>query len=519
MALLELKTNLKSLRYQGPEKPLVTKDINNPPKTNSFSMAVNHRLDDVARLSKLLTKKQGLKFVGNQALLNLTNIKQDIEKVKTKVRDAKKDPDNTKTVASIVAKDALSKLKETAINTVLATASILAQSPASGTGLHIPRGLKPNTYLRTGPASGIATLKGKDGAIIPNNIASKNPDDNNFQGGEPLAQTENLASKDLNKVTEGDEYLKEKGPLSVKQRQLQATSGELDLGLDNSGISGFTPPIEDKKKEEYKKAYKIFYKPNRSTGAEISNAHPLEQNESRTNFNPDGGDDYDDIRYVKKSNSFNDSSNSVPQERRDEIINGLGLEDKPDSIQSLGTKTESILGTEEEDIIPFEFNTYYPGNTEGKFIYFRAFLDSLSDNFSSEWNSIKYVGRADNFYSYNGFDRSITFAFKVAAFSKTDIQPIYDKLNALVGSTAPTYSTNGEFMKGTLTKITIGDYIVGLNGYVESIGLSWNTTYPWEMGIDSEETLKVPHVLDVNVSFKPIHDFAPTANSTYIANV
>ena len=239
MALLELKTNLKSLRYQGPEKPLVTKDINNPPKTNSFSMAVNHRLDDVARLSKLLTKKQGLKFVGNQALLNLTNIKQDIEKVKTKVRDAKKDPDNTKTVASIVAKDALSKLKETAINTVLATASILAQSPASGTGLHIPRGLKPNTYLRTGPASGIATLKGKDGAIIPNNIASKNPDDNNFQGGEPLAQTENLASKDLNKVTEGDEYLKEKGPLSVKQRQLQATSGELDLGLDNSGISVF----------------------------------------------------------------------------------------------------------------------------------------------------------------------------------------------------------------------------------------------------------------------------------------
>ena len=90
MGLLELKTNLKSLRYQGPEKPLITKDINDPPKTDSFSMQINHRLDDVVRLGKLLTKKQGLKFIGNQALLNLTNVKQDIEKVKTKVSKAKR---------------------------------------------------------------------------------------------------------------------------------------------------------------------------------------------------------------------------------------------------------------------------------------------------------------------------------------------------------------------------------------------------------------------------------------------
>lgn len=520
MALLELKTNLKSLRYQGPEKPLVTKDINDPPKTNSVSMAVNHRIDDVARLAKLLTKKQGLKFVGNQALLNLTNVKQDIEKVKNKVREAKKDPNNTKTVAGIVAKEALNKLKDTAINTVLATASIVAQAPANGTGLHIPRGIKPNTYLKSGAAYGRATLYSPDGTIIPNTIASKDPDANNLDGGQAQAETKNVASEALNKVAEGDEYLKGKGPLSVQQRQVQATSGELQVALDNTGDPGYNEQeiVEDKKAEQYSETYKIFSKPRKNADKAISYVHPLENNKNLKNFNPDGGDDYDNIRYAKKSSPFGDKTNSKPKDYRDEIISSLGLEDKPDTIQS-DAVTDSSKLQEALDVIPFEFNTYYPGNTAGKFIYFRAFLDSLNDNFNSEWNSIKYVGRADNFYSYNGFDRSISFDFKVAAMSKADIQPIYDKLNVLAGSTAPTYSSNGEFMKGTLTKITIGDYIVGLSGYIESIGFTWQTSYPWELGIDDEETLKVPHVLDVSVSFKPIHDFAPTANSKFIANV
>lgn len=521
MGLLELKTNLKSLRYQGTEKPLITKDINNPPKTDSFSMAINHRADDVARLGKLLTKKQGLKFIGNQALLNLTNVKQDIEKVKTQVSKAKKDPNSLKTVAGVVAQAALDKLKDTAINTVLATASILAQAPANGTGLHIPRGLKPNAYLKSGPAYGIATLKSSDGSIIPNNIATKNPDDNNFQGGEPQAKTKNITSEALNKVAEGDQYLtgEQKGPLSVQQRQLQATSGELDLGLNNSGIADFIPPIKDEKEEQYKETYKIYSKPGKNADQPVAYEHPLEKNKNLKNFNPDGGDDYDNIRYVKKSSPFGDPSNSRPKEKRDEIISSLGLEDKPDSVQAIGEKTQTILGTEEQDIIPFEFNTYYPGDTNGKFIYFRAFLDSLNDNFTGEWNETDYVGRGDGFYSYNGFSRDIDFGFKIAAFSKSDLVPLYEKLNLLVGSTAPTYSTNGEFMKGTLTKITIGDYIVGLSGFISSVSLSWSTSYPWELGVDDETVLKVPHILDASISFKPIHDFAPQATSTFIANV
>jgi len=188
-----------------------------------------------------------------------------------------------------------------------------------------------------------------------------------------------------------------------------------------------------------------------------------------------------------------------------------GLVDKPDSVLA-ATTTATILGTDAEDIIPFEFNTFYPGNTDGKYLAFRAFLGSLSDNYSGDWAGTKYVGRGEEFYNYQGFKRDISFDFKVAAFSKADIEPLYDKLNLLVGSTAPTYG-DGSFMKGTLCKITIADYLKQVSGFISSIGLSWDTTTPWEI---NEVDKRLPHVLDVNVSFTPIHDFVPTANSTFI---
>jgi len=91
MALLELKTNLKSLKHSdtGTRNLLVSKDINDPPKTGGISMQINHRIDDLARHVKILARKPGLKFLGNQALLAQTNIKQDIAKFAAKDADGK----------------------------------------------------------------------------------------------------------------------------------------------------------------------------------------------------------------------------------------------------------------------------------------------------------------------------------------------------------------------------------------------------------------------------------------------
>lgn len=159
-----------------------------------------------------------------------------------------------------------------------------------------------------------------------------------------------------------------------------------------------------------------------------------------------------------------------------------------------------------EQLIPFSFSSITPdvSNT----LFFNAFLDSYSDNFSGTWNGTQYVGRAEQFYTYQSFGRDINFSFKVAAFKKEDINRMYRKLNLLAATTAPSYSEEGNFMRGTLTRITVGDLLFRQNGFISGVDLSWNTTYPWEIDVDNDKKVsKVPHLLDVSVKFTPIHTF------------
>ena len=71
-------------------------------------------------------------------------------------------------------------------------------------------------------------------------------------------------------------------------------------------------------------------------------------------------------------------------------------------------------------------------------------------------------------------------------------------------------------MRGTLTKITIGDYLKNVSGFISSVGVKWDVGYPWDIDNEGEGDKILPHILDVSVAFTPIHDFVPTANSTFI---
>lgn len=172
---------------------------------------------------------------------------------------------------------------------------------------------------------------------------------------------------------------------------------------------------------------------------------------------------------------------------------------------------------ETKDIINFNFKVLsgeqdLPPVT----LYFRALLDSFDDNYSADWNGTRYIGRAENFNTYQGFNRSINLSFKVAAMSRAEMNPLYQKIVYLASTTAPTYSQDG-FMRGTITKLTVGDYLVNQPGFISSVNYSWDKTYPWEIklkdsaesqGVD-EDVQQLPMILDVTLQFEPIHTFAP----------
>lgn len=187
-----------------------------------------------------------------------------------------------------------------------------------------------------------------------------------------------------------------------------------------------------------------------------------------------------------------------------------------------GGKTPELGTNGSRDLIQLEFQVLTPDKTF--YLAFRAYLDSFDDSYNASWNTSKYLGRADNFYTYSGFERSINIGFKIAASSEQEMKPLYRKAATLASVTAPTYGDNGRFMRGSIAKVTVGDYIYQQPGIIESVQYTWQRDYPWEISFTNPETggdtsQILPHVLDVSLSFKVIHDFLPeTGIKPFITN-
>lgn len=96
-------------------------------------------------------------------------------------------------------------------------------------------------------------------------------------------------------------------------------------------------------------------------------------------------------------------------------------------------KIERVL---DGQYVPF----YFHDLRTNEIISFHAFLTSLSDQFSPEWNESTGFGRVDQVYTYKSTKRKIQLGFVVAATSKEDFQDMWLKINKLVTLVYPQYT-------------------------------------------------------------------------------
>ena len=148
------------------------------------------------------------------------------------------------------------------------------------------------------------------------------------------------------------------------------------------------------------------------------------------------------------------------------------------------------------------------------YMHFRAFIDSFNDNYNATWNPIKYSGRGDTLYNYQGFERTINLSFTVYAQSKAELIPMYRKLNYLASTLAPDYTDAG-FMRGNLLRLTLGGYLYEQPGFITSLTYTIPEESTWEIGIDEKggydaSVKELPHMIKVTgMTFTPIHNFLP----------
>ena len=148
------------------------------------------------------------------------------------------------------------------------------------------------------------------------------------------------------------------------------------------------------------------------------------------------------------------------------------------------------------DWIPFKFY-----DTVGKkHIVFRALLSGITDTFSPEYSSERYVGRPDAVHVYQGTNREISFNFDVYPKSDTELIVLWHKLNYLAGLTYPHWTapdaTGGQGMISPYSKLTIGDMYKDTPGYISSLTYTVQDNGTWEV-----DFAKLPKYIQVACTF------------------
>jgi|TARA_R110002153_G_scaffold32438_1_gene98106 hypothetical protein len=557
MGLLNLKTDLKSLRYGRDRigggnsiEPFITKSVDSTPGDTGgpdFLLRANtlqHTADDLARMSKFLTSPKGLQFSTKQNVLSRTSVKIQSSS------DNSYNPIN---------------------DGVYLPTSTLAQLAVGSAGSHLlKQGLNPfRNTSQSGANTGVGLI------------------DNILNAELPLEQP--IYVKRVNK----DQSASENRLVNLVNAKIGIASTNSNNSIDTflgsltgGGIKGFGSGlfnnifskgsnsglgINDNQQEilRYNGGPGSILGVGQTTIRRVTNTNNttpflynyselVEAGDSKTSKdqilpdfrklkNPENNQsiistslDYTTGRngnYEERVNLGN------PGRRNKNLSNynigaGGGALDKINALP-LYSSTGVIKGSVKNDFIKFRIGILDNKQNNGTktYIHFRAFIDSFTDNYAAQWSEEKFMGRAESFYRYGGFKRSISMGWTLAAQSIDELIPMYQKLNYLASSLAPDYSDDG-YMQGNIAYLTFGGYCFEQPGVITGLNLSYPKESPFEIDIDSQtgkgdggkKTKELPMIMTVSgFEFKPIHNFVPrvqqntfdglkTGKSTFISS-
>jgi hypothetical protein len=481
-------------------------------------LAASRTLDDVSRLTKMFTDTKspaGLLFIGKQQLLSLSGVRTQASNLPfglvggyTLLNDGIYSPLNT-----------------------------LAQAGVSAVGGHLNKqgilgGIESTFGLGQGYSANLSSISGEDSnrlvglylgkisnavprPILPfsfstggNSIASDPDYILSYVGGpnSVLGVGRTRIKFASNRITlgKGDEYYNiATSTFSTLPLYLIRSAG--DNINANRGQASYVPKIQD---------FRTQLRNPRSPASIMSDSFSYDEAynqtiENRVHLgNPGRRGDISDYVGGKKVNGVK-----------------VGATDKITAKQLYSSLL--VDPKETNDLVKFRIEAIDNDNPgETVFIHFRAFLDSFSDAFSATWNSTKYIGRGEEFYTYGGFTRGISINWTVAAQSKDELIPMHQKLNYLASNLTPDYSDGG-YMRGPMMRLTVGGYLYSQPGFITNLTYTVDDASPWEIGINnisalsdtntlagetavSDQSVKeLPHIIRVVMAYTPIHEFVP----------
>jgi hypothetical protein len=137
----------------------------------------------------------------------------------------------------------------------------------------------------------------------------------------------------------------------------------------------------------------------------------------------------------------NSNGARIPRESKDQ--NGLDTK-----------KMEQLL---ESEYMPF----YFHDLRTNEIVAFHAFLTSLSDDYTPNWDTIDGYGRVDPIKIYKNTNRRIGMSFYVAALDERDFDEMWMKLNKLVTLVYPQYTKGRSLNDGNTSFVQPFSQLIG----------------------------------------------------------
>ena len=165
----------------------------------------------------------------------------------------------------------------------------------------------------------------------------------------------------------------------------------------------------------------------------------------------------------------------------------------------------------------FGYPLYFKDLRDDTYLFFRGFIEGLTENVAPSWNEEQYIGRNEPVYHYEKTTRDITFTLKFMAQTRAELEMIYQKIEKLTSLAYPrlmkdevNFPNIGKIrFKPPLVLFRLGD-LYGekdneMHGFIRSLNYSYPDTTTWE----HTEGNRVPKHVTAAISFQVIHTSAP----------
>ncbi len=163
----------------------------------------------------------------------------------------------------------------------------------------------------------------------------------------------------------------------------------------------------------------------------------------------------------------------------------------------------------------------------GYSVQFKAFVDSFSDKYTSEWNNESVFGRMDGIATFKSTKRAISLSIGVPAGSIEEAKENLARISDLINFLYPNFQTTGtasNMVSAPLVKMKLANLIVDVTKEVNTysalasglVGYLGGVTYQPDIdyGMYVERGNLYPKSLKISLDFTVIHTHPLGFNST-----